>query len=312
MPMKSCILSVIAILLSSLLFAQSPDRKIIPGTKCSMEVKEGFRLARRFKGLEHKSGNASIMVSVLPSPVEKNVNAFTGEEMKRRGMIFIDKSSQEVNGIKATYFEATQVNKGVNFRKYILVFGDTAKTVFINSIAPDSNLALRNAVKEMIFSVNYDPALTEDLVESLPFRLDVQPTGLKVARSSVSGVIYTRDGKVPTLDPDSLVFSAGVAFKKLASPARKEYAMKRFNSLTDIYTVTKQVITEVITDSLPGYLVDGVVLNKSGKEEVVLMMILFDKNDQYYLLAGRAKQHFNESRKLFKSIMGGFIKTATE
>jgi hypothetical protein len=224
--MKNLLLTLL-LLFPVLLIAQDSTRIIVPGTKCSFERKKDFHLAKRFNGLEHISGKATIMVSVLSNSIEANRSAFTLEEMKKRGMTMIKETEPMVNGVKMYHYEVTQFNKEIKYRKYILIFGDSAKTIFINSTAPDSNVQLCDDIKGMVFSVIYNPAMVENLPEEVSFTVDLQQTNLKPAKYNNGGIVYTRDGFSPTHTDDQGTFIIGAMQRRVATEDKQKFALRR-------------------------------------------------------------------------------------
>ncbi|MBK7886538.1 MAG: hypothetical protein IPJ86_04320 [Bacteroidetes bacterium] len=303
--MKNYII-ICLILCSALVNGQQPLRKNIPGTKCTMEIKEGFVAAKRFNGFENLKGGAAVIVSVLQSPIEKNKSAFSQEEMKRLGMTFVSNSEPDLGGLKTSLFEMTQMNKGVKFRKYILIFGDTAKTVMINCGAPDSNSRLCEEVKAMALSVKYEPLVEEDLEAGVDFIVDAKSQGFMPAKYSLGGLVYTRDGKTQTESDDNASFLVGPSIKKVKSLDRKEFAVKRLNSLPGLDSLMSYQIDSILIDGLKGYEITGKAFNKKKEEQVVYEVMLFVDDANYYVMAGQATARFDDNLIRFRNMAKSF------
>ncbi len=294
------------ILCSAWVKGQEPLRKNIPGTKCTMEIKEGFVAAKRFNGFENLKGGAAVIVSVLPSPIEKNKTAFSQEEMKRRGMTYVSNSEPDLGGLQTSLYEVTQMNKEVKFRKYILIFGDTAKTIMINCGAPDSNSRLCGEVKAMALSVKYEPLVEEDLQGGVDFTVDAKSQGFLPAKYSLGGLVFTRDGKAQTESSDNASFLVGPSIKKMKSLDKKEFAVKRLNSLPGLDSLVSYQIDSIMISGLKGYEITGKAFNKKKEEQVVYEVMLFVDDANYYVMAGQATARFDENLMQFRNMAKSF------
>jgi len=299
-------LIICLLLCSAFVFAQQTIRKNIPGTKCTMELKDGFVAAKRFTGFENVKDGAAIMVSVLQTSIERNRNVFSREEMKKRGMTFVSSSEPELSGLKTSFYEVTQMNKEVKFRKYILIFGDTAKTIMINWNAPDSNSKLCEEVKAMALSVKYDPMVEEDLQGVVDFTIDAKSQGFVPAKYSLGGLVYTRDGKPQTESEDQASFLVGPSIKKMKSLDKKEFAVKRLNSLPGLDSLVSYKVDSMMIDGLHGYEITGTSFNKKKEEQVVYEVMLFVDEENYYVMAGQATARFDENLMQFRKMAKSF------
>ncbi|MBL7922732.1 MAG: hypothetical protein JNL88_00895 [Bacteroidia bacterium] len=303
--MRTCLL-----LLASLCVlnghAQTSRRSIIPGTWCSMEPAPGFIPAKRFNGFEHVSGNAAVMLSVLSSSVESNTKSLTNEALETRGMKLQGKTLVPVGQTQATLFEVTQANNAVLYRKFMLVFGDTSKTVFVDAGAPDSLKVLCAQLKEMVLSTVYDTSQRANETDLLPFTIDTAGTGFKAARSTTSGVIYTMDGVLPSRYPGKPRFTAGISVRKVDTGDKKAWALKRLAALPGLDSLLSHKTDTITLDGLSGYATDAVYRNQEKEEEKVYMVILYDLQGDYYILAGTYAGEDKKYASLFRKMIAGF------
>lgn len=283
--------------------AQDTNRKHIPGTKCSIEVRDGFVLSKRFRGLEHTSGKASIMFSDIPSSLELNKKVFTEEEIKKKGMTMVAQSEVTINGVKMLQYEVTQMNKEVKLRKYILLFGDTSASVFINSMAPDSNAVLCQQMKALLSTVIYKADFVEDPEEVMGFTIDLSSTDFKLAKSAASGFIYTRDGLLPTKTDDKASFTTAVSASNTRLTDKKDFVFKRLKSLPGVDSLLQYAADTISVDGLHGYAAEARILNKSKKEELIYLVVFFKDQDGCAVLSGRTSGEFDKYRTSFRTIV---------
>ncbi len=288
------------------LVAQTPGRKAILGTKCSVELRKGFDLSKRFNGVEHGSGKAVLMFSVLPSSVESNKSSYTPLELKKRGMTLVEKTEPVVGGVPATLYEVTLNNKGTLYRKLMLFFGDSLKTVFINTMAPDSSESLKNDVRAILMSVQYHADTAEDYLSAVEFTLDFNAAGLKAAKFSKAGVMYTMDGYAPTLHADKVLFNAGSAIRKDSREDRKEFTLKRIKSVPGLDSLMAVTTDSIRIDNLPGYEINAMARMKNRTTELIYAVILFDGDEKYFAMMGNAAGHTEEYLSRFRKLSRTF------
>jgi hypothetical protein len=298
-----CTLVIIQLFIGSTIFAQVGTRTIIPGTKCSMEMEEGFQLASRFNGLENIALNANILVSHLLSPVAKNLATVGSDEMKARGFILMSKREVKLQSGPAMLFVVNHENKGVLYKKLFLIFGDSVKTVFIDAMAPDSNAVLCKQVERIVLSTIYDPNLLEDPFSTLDFTMKIDTSIFKVAKNSASKIIFTNgEGTTPAF----LSFSVATQKLKAKPEVKSTFAESKLKALNNNDSIISSTIESIKIDGLEGFLMKSSTLGKTKKLSYNYQVFLFGKNDDYYIMVGRSLNSIETCVKEFEVIVNSF------
>lgn len=297
------LLIVVQILFASSLYSQSTKRTIVPGFKCSMEVSDEFKLATRFNGFEHTSLNASIIVSLLRNPLERNVASVESDNMKAKGFNLVDKKEVLVSNNKAFLYELYTESKKGKVRKYFLVFGDSAKTIFIDAMAPDSNEVLCEKLKKVILTTMYDENMVEDPFASLGYSVNIDTSIFKVAKNSSTGVVYSNE---EGSNPAFLSFSISSQAIKVKPKDEKEFAELKLKGLTSTDSMISVSINPITIHNLKGYIMESATISKTKKSSYNYQVFLYGAKENYYVMIGRSMSSMEVSRKTFEPIAKSF------
>jgi len=297
------LLIVVQLLFASSLYSQSTKRTIVPGLKCSMEVSDEFKLATRFNGFEHTSLNASIIVSLLRNPLERNVASVESDNMKAKGFNLVDKKEVLVSNNKAFLYELYTESKKGKVRKYFLVFGDSAKTIFIDAMAPDSNEVLCEKLKKVILTTMYDENMVEDPFASLGYSVNIDSSIFKVAKNSSTGVVYSNE---EGNNPAFLSFSISSQAIKVKPKDEKEFAELKLKGLTSTDSMISVSINPITIHNLKGYIMESATISKTKKSSYNYQVFLYGAKENYYVMIGRSMSSMEVSRKTFEPIAKSF------
>ena len=297
------LLIVVQLLFASSLYSQSTKRTIVPGLKCSMEVSDEFKLATRFNGFEHTSLNASIIVSLLRNPLERNVASVESDNMKAKGFNLVDKKEVLVSNNKAFLYELYTESKKGKVRKYFLVFGDSAKTIFIDAMAPDSNEVLCEKLKKVILTTMYDENMVEDPFASLGYSVNIDSSIFKVAKNSSTGVVYSNE---EGNNPAFLSFSISSQAIKVKPKDEKEFAELKLKGLTSTDSMISVSINPITIHNLKGYIMESATISKTKKSSYNYQVFLYGAKEYYYVMIGRSMSSMEVSRKTFEPIAKSF------
>jgi len=279
----------------------------VEGSNLFLIPPPGFAEATNFQGFLQESSGASIMVIEIPGPFSESTKGFTEEGLKSQGVVLNKREEVKVNGYQGLFITAEQLAYGVNYSKYILVFGDEQNSFMVNGAYPKKVQELKSDMLEAIYSVVYESDMVVDPLSSVPFSLVTDNTKLKFATNMGGSLLYTVDGKVPTASEDKTSFIAGLSISNVQSPDRKLTAMTRIKQLPYSNLVIDEAdIAEIEVDGISGYEIHGEgVAKSSGEKELVYQVMLFDSNG-YYIMVGSTKSDFKQNLELFKQIARTF------
>ena len=293
-----------ALLLSAqICIAQSAGLVQVPGTKCSLVPPEGFVVASTFRGFQHPTSGASIMINELPAPYQSLVDGFTPVALQTRGMKFLSKEQIDLNKAPASLFYVSQPANGITYLKQMLVFGDAKHTVLINGIYPESSKSLEGSIKDALLSTVYNVTQNDNPLDAASFTIQVDGTEFKVVQYLSGTLIYATDGKIPT-DGPSLIASNSIA--KVSATNQKQYAMERLKKLPGGDKIEMKQIQPFAANNLSGYEIVAEGKTKDNLPELVYQVMLFNSDSDYYIIIGKSKEDFEKYTAIFRQIAGSF------
>ena len=108
----------------------------VPGTLVSLEPPPGFTPMDRLPGFEYPARRATIMVSELPGSAVEVRRGMTRENLAARGMTLIASQTVRAAGGSGLLLLVNQRAGGVEFQKWMLVAGDTKRSVMVVGAYP--------------------------------------------------------------------------------------------------------------------------------------------------------------------------------
>lgn len=283
--------------------SQVVSKENVKGTKVSMIPPKGFTPALKFFGYENTDLASSIMVNEMPFPfVDSN---FTEEGFNKRGMIFESKDEIVVDGRNTFLYTVSQNSYGIEFKKYVLAFGDTVHTVLLTGAFPKSIEKVDSVIKASLLTVEYNKDLIVSSLSSFGYSIDIENWGYKFAFVASGTFAYTLDGKLPTESEGKEVFMVGNSISKVDFGDKKQYSLERFKKLPYAAKWTIKSTSEVFIDKLPGYEIIAYE-NVNGQDiKIIYFVMLFDK-ESYYLMSATAATKIEDNLALFKEIAKTF------
>lgn len=303
--MKSILLSG-SLLLATLAWGQSDKHTPVPGTQLSLVPPAGFSLSNRFAGFQHEKSGASIVVTELPAPLQATTEGFTAEALQAKGMVLVDKQAIDFAGGKALFLKVSQQAQGQTFLKQILLFGDSRKTVMVNGVYPEASKTLEIEIRAALVSASYLEGQNADPQEAVPFRIHVEGTPFRFARSVTGSLLYSTDGEVPTKAADKAVVLVASAKAAVAPAARKQFSLDRLKKLPRGNAVSTKSVTPITVARLSGYEIVGEGRDTGNNKQLVYQAVLFDESGGYYLLVGTAIHNEEANLAHFRTITKGF------
>lgn len=290
--MKNIISIIITLCVSLCAFGQkSIDNKLtdrhlnVTGTKVSLIPPKDFTQALNFLGFQHDQSGSSIMILDIPGPYSRTSEALTEENLRSQGVESAAIEKLTLNGLPALFVSGKQSAYGLEFAKFILVFGTEKETIMINGASPGDSDSISNQVKEAMLSVYYEAGKKTDPFEAVDYSIDVSATKLKFGKSVANSLVYSVDGKVPTQSNDKTSLITSKSHSEIARTATKDFSINRLKQLPIEIEEIKSV-NEISIDGISGYEIYATGRNKSTREfENIYQVILFTDN-LYYILFG--------------------------
>ena len=281
-----CNLIAFNILIANILFAQQvPEmkRREVPGTWCSILAGPDFFPAEKFSGLLHKGDSSSIIISVLPSPYSSNIRAFNPETMARQNLKLENSEEIQLEKGRGMWYEFSQKLRGREVIKYMIVTGDSIRTVSISGFAPSSNPTRCAEIRAMVRSVIYDPEAEQQLMEAVDYTLNSEASGFRPAQLIRGSLLFTTDGLSPTKAADKSTFIIASYIQNKPGDLLA-FAVSKLNRLPLVDSLLDYVSDSIQIDGMKGFELVGSALTKSGDSVLVFEVVLFNEPKKAYII----------------------------
>ena len=296
-------LAIFLCVMVNLVFGQNPSHQVISGTKYSMIPPDGFIASTNFSGFQNSKLGASIMVTELPIAMQLTVESFTADALRQKGMTLIDKQTIDFNKAKATFISLSQQANGTNYLKQMLVFGDDKKTVILNGIYAEASKDIATAMKAALLSTTYNEQQNDDPLEAVKFKIDVSGTPFKLAKLISGSLLFSTDGKIPTVSPTLIV---GNSIGTISTTDQKKFCIERLKKLPRGESNTVKEMNAITIDQLPGYEIIEDGKSNDSKDQLIYQVILFTGTGEYFIIVGSATEAFQTNLLQFKNITQTF------
>lgn len=274
------------LLVINTLFAQHVSemkRREVPGTWCSMLAGPDYISTEKFSGFMHKGDSSSIIISILPSPYSSNIRAFNAETMARQNLKLERSEEIQLEKSKGMWYEFSQKLRGREVIKYMIVTGDSIRTVSISGFAPSANPTRCAEMRAMVRSVIYDPEAEQQLMEAVDYTLQLDASGFRPAQLIRGSMLFTVDGLSPTkaADKSTYIIASYVQNKPGDLLA---FAVSKLNRLPLVDSLLHYSSDSIQIDGMKGFEVVGNALTKSGDSVLVFGVVLFNENKKSYII----------------------------
>ncbi|MBI2426120.1 MAG: hypothetical protein HYV27_25075 [Candidatus Hydrogenedentes bacterium] len=260
----------------------------VPGTKVSIEPPAGFEVMEQYPGFSMESTGSSIIVTELPAPIGEFSSGFTKKALAARGVGLLEQSEVKIASGDAHLFKVAQAANGIDYLKWMVVFGNGSEPVMILAAFPaDFEKEMSEKLKRTILAATWDLEVKVDPDEGMTF--NVQESGdLKIARKAGNAIALTRNGVIPPANASEplLIVAPSFAVDWTEQGDKAKYVRQRLVEAKELTGVEVTFEKAVEVDGLSGYLMEANAKDsKTGTSQYVLQCMLFT-SDGYYLLQG--------------------------
>lgn len=280
--------------------------QLIRGTNVSMIPPPGFVQSSNMKGFQNPEDPTSmIMLIEIPGPYAEIVGGFTPEKMLSKNMTMLEKQEIKLGGYDGLLLAIDQEANGMFFSKWLLVYGDASKTTMINTVYVKDSVALGEQMKACVQSTVIDQGVSANPRENLDFTLDETRGDLQFCAVMGNGMVFSRDGKLPTDHPDKVALITDKSFAKVEVGDQKQFCIDRLKKYPDPMRLPAyKDLKPVKIDGLEGYQLFTNNLNKP--EESMMQVLLFPEEGGYYMMVGIYLENDKKSRKDLEAVVKTF------
>lgn len=281
-------------------FAQEkPIPTAIPGTKFQMIAPAGFQLAQSFSGFSNDSLKASIMVSDVPTSMKTIAAGFTKDKLNASGLSLISTDSLTLNKFPCLLLNITQQVGAIKYLKKVVLFGDSTKTIIVNGIYPASAAYLGKQIQNALLSIEFNNNLDDDPMHAVNFIIDTTGSSLLLAKYQNGSLLFSRDGKIPTIAPTLII---GSSFSSQNIADKKQFTLDRLKQLPGGISAKIQSLTPIKQGSLDGFEIISSAKIYDDKEDLLYQCLFFDKKGNYFLVVGLANVEMTKNLQVFQKI----------
>lgn len=304
---SACLLSVQGQALNDL-EAMTDKHVTILGTNIAIVPPANFVPSENFKGFTHPENPALVVMAIdIPGPYSEVVKGFSKENqelMVGRGMHIQDTEEVTVGDNPGTLVHLEQMANGMQFEKYILIYGDTERTTFINGIFLKDSVSLGKEILASIRSTFIDEDLEVDPQAALNYRVNPEAGNYKLASISGNSMIMTRDGQMPPKLEDKSVLIVDKSLNSEPIEDKEGFCKIRWSELPNKSGQAEIPKTSPLKlGGLPGFLMKG----DSEGEEVTTQIIIFPEEGGYFILLGIRSSEFPDTEKDMEKVMKTFV-----
>jgi hypothetical protein len=270
-----------------LAFAHQEARHVVVrGTQVLLAPPTGFAPARRYSGFESEATGASIMVAELPGPYAEIAKGMNEQGLRRGGMTLVASESLAVAGTQGLLLRAKQTSNGLEFGKWILVFGDAQRTIqVVANFLETSAAELEQPLRAVVAGARWDRALVVDPFAFLSFTIAV-PGELKFFARVQNALLFTRTGQANKDAPQEPLFTVAPSLSAVDVGDLEAAAKRRLSQYSKVREVAIESSAALeLAGRRAWEFVATAKDSKSGAGLVLHQVLLLD-GEGYYLFFG--------------------------
>jgi hypothetical protein len=246
----------------------------------------GFDAADGFDGFQQPSTTSSVMVVKIPGPFDRVTSGFTAAQLKAKGMTLQSKENIKIDGETGLLISVTQTAYGIEFMKWMVVFGNDKDTKIITATFPNNSDAKLSAqLKSIVLSAKTDTTTPTASGADSGFTI-VASEKLKLTTTISKAQLYTKDGVIPAKSPADPLFVVAPSFSRVTISDKQQFATRRLyqTAKTKISSIT--ATNPITIDGLNGYEILATGEDSdSGTPLAIYQVMLFD-DKSYFLIQG--------------------------
>lgn len=283
---------VFGLISSSILNAKEVQ---VAGTKIAIEPPSEFTASAQFPGFQHKNSGSSIMITEIPGPIENVSRGMTKEGLASRGMTLIEKNKIVVNKQNANLLKISQHHGGVEYLKWMILFGDSSSSVLIVGTFPASaDIKIGKKIKKSILTFVWNKEATVDFFDGLSFKIG-ESSELKYAKRMANMVILGREGEFGKAGVTNPVLIAGSSISQTSIDNLKAFSKQR---LLDTKNLEEIVVIEERSFKVDGndaYEIIADAKDSTDKIPVVIYQVIIPKESNYFIVQGMVGKLISKS-----------------
>jgi hypothetical protein len=264
---------------------------------------DGFGTASNFHGFQQPDSGASVMLSAIPGPFSQINAGFTAERLQTRGVHLQSKEDVTIDGQSGAILRATQSANGVEYAKWIVVFGNDDQTRIVTANFPATNEKLEKSLRSVVLSARLDSTPPKTADTEPEFTLN-SSTKLKRAPQGMGKfLVYTSDGTMPTRSPEDPLFIAAPSMSRARIEDKRKFSTERM--FKTAHTKVSAIVSHkpIVIDGLDGFEAIADATDEKTETPLLLYQVILFDGGSYIVMQGLVgRQDRDESLSEFKAL----------
>ena len=284
------IVAQIALLMCCVFSAYADAAVAVKGTRVTLEPPAGFAVADRFPGFMSEETGASVMITELPAPFAEASKGFNAAGFKTQGMTLLSEEKSSFGELQGALYSASQAAQGIEFLKWLAIFGDAANTYIVTAAFPKVHAEeLSEKLKAAVRSAKVSGAAV-DPMDAVTFR--VTPAGsMKLAKVVGNMLLFTENGIFPARGIETPLFIAGASItQSMSVPDQRLFAETRLRQVKALKEITPKETNPFEVAGLKGFESKADALDAGTSAKAVLYQVIVYDTDGYFLMQGIAAE----------------------
>lgn len=260
----------------------SPAHRQIAKTGVFIVPPVSFEASTDFEGFVHKAGAkaGSLVLVEMGAPFEAITAGLTEAGLAAKGIVLKNKAERQVANQQGLLLQVVQpVSAEQEWGKYILAFGDEARTTFINASYPLDSLETGELLRAALATVKLDTGFRVSPRNRLPYEVDETLGNLNFASYNANSLLFTRSGEVQ----DELLFILSKSLDSTAIDDLKSFSLTVAEQLPG--TVDAEGMRLIEIDGMEGWVVEGKGIEPQPYS--LYFVLLTDEAGGYYIIYAR-------------------------
>ncbi len=264
--------------------ALTDQHEALAGTNISLIPPPDYSVSTNFKGFQNPQDPYSmIMVVEIPAPFRETTKGFNDEMMSAQKMTLTGKKCVFLESTEGLLLDIEQEASGLTFSKTILVYGDDDLTTMVNGVWLKEDSITGQAIRQSVLTTHVNFDLVVDARKMLSFILSEEGTNLQFHSVIGNGMLFNRDGKIPSESPDQLNVIVDKAFAKVETVDKEQFCINRLAQMPGKFSFDQaKGMRDITIDGISGY--ELFAIGGETNDEELYQAILFLEEGGYYII----------------------------
>ena len=287
--------------------AKSPLHKNYFEIPVAVVPRAGYNFKKTESGVADNAKKVSLDAVLLHMPYTRLLDEITNDCLKKGNMEVKSRSSFIWNGSTAELLKIFQPNGKTVIGKWVLIVDRGADTCWMISGA--YNAKDTKAAQAMLDTIKSswwpaDGTGRPAAAATLPANVNTKGTPFRIAGFRQDSLIYTKDGRIPTQDPDQALYVIShVPGQYIPTEKRGSFAEEH---IADVERGAKLEIISRTQETVNGLPAIVTVAYTEGEPQSLIYQAVIFKSSKVTLLVGIARKNIPKNLEAFHKLTASY------